>query len=1113
MPMTHWMGEQKHERVRMRTYVRGWGVAAAALVFMSLGGVVPMLAMAETDPPIATLNSITEVGSPEYQLVSGSTVYVNPAQSGSFTVSINASDAGSGMDGVEFKDLDGVAALWSPDGTFVTGGTPYDYSYSWSAGASSPGATTADAYDLDSNFTAVPFSVIADATGSTGSNITAPGGATNASPSVSFTVGTDAETGVVTWQLQRRDATLTSGVCGAYDPWVMVGAPDLPSPFGDATVSDATCVQYQLVVTNGVGIDEVIDGGQTLMIDQTDPSGASINHTLVAISTSSTPITIDTGTDGESGIGTWQLQRASSSYATQSCDVYGPYADTGSVDPVTPYSSTGLLTDSCYTYRLLVSDAAGNQVSVDGPGELPVDLGAPAAAISTLGPLSGTMPVAGTSSDGISSIARVDVTYSGNTGGTVCANPVSPTNWSCSWNTSALVDGTYTVSLAARDVAGNVTTVTRDIVVDNTGPTASLTSLAENVNPQYQYVTGSTVWVNANQSGSFDVNVSATDTGTGMGTVTFPDLDGAEVVWTPGSAIDAAAPYAQTYSWTSGATQPSAVNAVARDIAGATTNVGFTVRTDILPPTVASLAYTGGATSSSSRALTLSAGSDTGSGIGSWQVQRRDATFIAGSCGAYGAFADVGAASPASPMTDTGLTTGCHQYRLVSTDRVGNAATVTPATTVQTDVVAPAGTISAAPAGPVSGTPTITGTSADAASGISSVTVRYSGPASGTVCASPATPASWSCPWNTTALAAGTYTLTLAATDLAGNVADVATRTIDVDNDGPAVTLAGFTETVNPANMLARSSTMFINPSVSGGAFTTAVTVTDDNAIDHVTFPGLGAGWTPVGTTTQTIGGSPFSLSYAFAAGAADPPAATVTAEDELGNIGTASFNVTVDQTAPSRSMSAPTADVQLTGSVGIAWTGSDTAGVGGVTFDLSRRHAGASGSFGAWADVAGRTNTTSTTATHSAPLAGTWCYRVVATDALANDSAPSAERCTAVPLDDDALTAGRGWKRVADSGAYGGDLRQSSVKGARLTAPITATSISLIATRCRGCGTVDVLLGTRLLRTINLAATSTKKRQVIPVSTFTSLRSGTLKLRVRSTGKPVKIEGVAIER
>jgi hypothetical protein len=70
-----------------------------------------------------------------------------------------------------------------------------------------------------------------------------------------------------------------------------------------------------------------------------------------------------------------------------------------------------------------------------------------------------------------------------------------------------------------------------------------------------------------------------------------------------------------------------------------------------------------------------------------------------------------------------------------------------------------------------------------------------------------------------------------------------------------------------------------------------------------------------------------------------------------------------------------------------------------------------------------------------------------------------------------------------------------------------------VVATTCPTCGTVKVYLGTTLLRTISLHSDTKVIGKVIPVKSWSALHSGTVRIKVVSSGKKVIIDGLAISR
>jgi hypothetical protein len=121
--------------------------------------------------------------------------------------------------------------------------------------------------------------------------------------------------------------------------------------------------------------------------------------------------------------------------------------------------------------------------------------------------------------------------------------------------------------------------------------------------------------------------------------------------------------------------------------------------------------------------------------------------------------------------------------------------------------------------------------------------------------------------------------------------------------------------------------------------------------------------------------------------------------------------------------------------------------------------------------------------------------------------------RCAARPLDDRALVASRGWSRVSSSGSYGGTISTARTAGARLSlGKVVMTRGYLVATRCAGCGSVEVRVAGRLLGTVSLAAPATQRQVLIPLPGAGTTRVGQLVLRATSS-RPVHVDGLAVGR
>lgn len=141
-----------------------------------------------------------------------------------------------------------------------------------------------------------------------------------------------------------------------------------------------------------------------------------------------------------------------------------------------------------------------------------------------------------------------------------------------------------------------------------------------------------------------------------------------------------------------------------------------------------------------------------------------------------------------------------------------------------------------------------------------------------------------------------------------------------------------------------------------------------------------------------------------------------------------------------------------------------------------------------------------------------TYCFSVVATDGVGNVSTPSRVRCTATPIDDRSLRAGRGWIRGFGPGRFADTFVVSDRAGATLSSGrVRASRIALLATACPSCGSVEVRWNHTVLRRIDLSGAGDRPSVVFPVARFDGPRWGVLRIRVVSTGRRVEIDGVGI--
>jgi hypothetical protein len=237
----------------------------------------------------------------------------------------------------------------------------------------------------------------------------------------------------------------------------------------------------------------------------------------------------------------------------------------------------------------------------------------------------------------------------------------------------------------------------------------------------------------------------------------------------------------------------------------------------------------------------------------------------------------------------------------------------------------------------------------------------------------------------------------------------------------------------------------------------------------------------------------------------------TITASDGV-HAGSAGYSWRVDTSKPVVTVTAPTAAGVAASSVNNDWRGSDT-GSGLASYQQQIEQARYSGGFGGWANLGKPWGPSVTRTTVSGLDAGyTYCLRVKAVDKAGNVGY-SAPRCFAVALDDRALSAGKGWRRVTGNSYYAKTATVGSAKGAVLArAAAVLDRVGVVAKTCPGCGTVGVYVGTKLIGKLSLAAASTHYRAVLLLPRF-GLRTGTVTVKVLTSGRPVIVDGLVISR
>jgi Bacterial Ig domain len=381
-------------------------------------------------------------------------------------------------------------------------------------------------------------------------------------------------------------------------------------------------------------------------------------------------------------------------------------------------------------------------------------------------PLHGTVVLASTSSSdrGITS-----VTYEAQLGAgawtPVCSSSTAP--YSCSWDTTSAANGTYSLHAIAFDASGRQLTsaAVASRLVDNQGPIVSLAD------------PGTVL------TGTKTLTATATDAGAGVASVSIYWRRAGTTTWNT-LCTGATSPKACGFDTTAQLDGDVELRAGAVDnVTNSRFTSTFTARIDNHAPTV-----TTSDPGSIRGVASLSATVDDGAGTGvvSVTVQARAngtttwTTLCTDSTTPYACSLD----------TTTGTPDGLYDIRATALDGAGFTGT-SPTLTRRVDNTAPS-TPTLTDPGTMSATKTLTGTAADAGSGVASWKVQYRTSPSGTwtdACTDSTAPFA-SCTWDTTTVADGLYDLRAITTDVAGNTATSATLSSRrVDNLGPTVVL------------------------------------------------------------------------------------------------------------------------------------------------------------------------------------------------------------------------------------------------------------------------------------------------------------------------------------
>lgn len=677
-------------------------------------------APASPTPTNATLTPLSGTGS---QTVSGSTLFYNPAQTGSFSVESAASSAAAGISQMTFPTIAGFSGGGAE--TIPFNGSTFRTSYSWTANVASPSpgpqpiSATDGAGLLWTNGAA--FTLVKDQAGPSGGSVDAIGlsgteGRYSASTtlSIGFAPGGDSGSGLASSgaQLLRASAPLSSdgvanGSCGSFGAFIQVGASDPSSPRSDTVPADRTCYRYEYLVPDKVGnLTSYVS--QDVKVDATPPPAPALSFSALSNAYWSgtgtavfyrpgaagggfqlTAISADTSAGVTSyGFPTlpsgWSSVAGGTGVRSYGWSAANPTPPSGA-QSVTATNNAGKASPaSSFTVTPdATGPAGGNVVYTNGysiGSTISVSFG------------KGTDTASGVdAASGI--IESATATFSGGTCQTFGSFAIVATN-PLSGVSLPVTSGTcYQYRYSVADNVGNRATYTSASItkVDSVGPVDSL-SLEAAVNASQ---TGNTIYYRSNVAGSFKIADAATDAASGPASATFPATATSgwthevETVSTPTGGPYVSSPFI----WTAGAANPPVKTVFSTDLAGkSSTNASILFASDIVAPSGGSISYANSLLNSTSVPITTTIGNDGASGINAAATTiKRDVaplTTLTETCGTFpGTYATtvtlVGGA-------DTSVSSGnCYRYEYLVSDKVGNQAVNLSASVARVDTSGP----------------------------------------------------------------------------------------------------------------------------------------------------------------------------------------------------------------------------------------------------------------------------------------------------------------------------------------------------------------------------------------------------------------------------------------
>jgi Bacterial Ig domain/Chitobiase/beta-hexosaminidase C-terminal domain/Bacterial Ig-like domain/PASTA domain len=786
----------------------------------------------------------------------------------------SGADAGSGVASLSYYYCAGPPC--SPSTLIGSSTTGPTYSVTWSSQpADGDYQVLVRVADRSGNtLDSAKQTVIVDNADPTGS-LTAPANGVQVSGTVAVSSDSaDAGSGVARAAFERRPSGGGSWTTLATDTSAPYSVNWDTTPLGDG--------DYDLrVVTTDAAGNSFTSAARTVSVDNHAPTVSITTPSAYVNGAAADPFTV-TASSSDTDIASVEFFVCSN--ANSGCSS-GSWNSLGAPDTTAPYTASwDVQGDGNQTLRAVITDNASNTGS-DVVNTL-VDRTDPSGSVTSPSGgafLSSTVSVSSDSADSGSGVASALFERRPAGGGAWTAiGTDTSAPYSVSWDTSAL-NGDFDLHVVTTDTAGNSqASAAVTVTVDNSAPSTPVISLSES--SSYAFVSGQTVFVNAGQSGSYDVSATSSDAQSGIERIRFP-----------GPVDDSSSPYGTTYGFgdLSGSQTVTAYNN-----AGLSASDTFTVTSDTTAPaTTDDTGTIGSAWRNTPVTVTLNP-SDSGAGVAATYYTTDGSTPTTSS----------------SQGTSVDLTSnGVYTIKYFSVDRVGNAEAVkTAGTQIRVDLTnpsAPALTLSESSAfahvidttvyvkSGQTGTYTVAATSSDPLSGINKM--RFPGGVDDTVS-----------PYQTIyALDDLTGTQTVTAYDNAGNSSS-SDFDVTADDVAPSGGSVSYTDGYDADGQIPVSTSNGTD-ALSDVDASTGILERRTSALTDGTCAGFSGGWTPVSSPDTVATDTCAQYRYRVS--------------DHVSNevVYTSANVVKVDQTAPNTSIGSTPSDP--TNATGAAFTFSAT--------------------------------------------------------------------------------------------------------------------------------------------------------------------------------------------